>query len=173
MPSFREYQKDALDMKSEATPPPLFNTPLEAGLRALVILDAFAPEAFDLTTLSLLDYYLVHTGDAGGPDSVHPDLEAREGEYFVRRRLVEDGAALMVRSFLIHRIPHEKGISFRACDTAGALVDLMNTDYNIRLRRAAQWLADQAAEEGLDRFLGGLKSGIDRWTLEIIGEPQR
>lgn len=160
-------------MKSETMPPALFNTPLEAGLRALVILDAFAPEAFDLTTLSLLDYYLVHTGDAGGPDSVHPDLEAREGEYFVRRRLVEDGAAMMVRSFLIHRIPHEKGISFQACDTAGAMVDLMNTDYNRRLKRAAQWLADQAAEKGLDKFLAGLKSGIDRWTLEIIGEPQQ
>jgi hypothetical protein len=52
------------------------------------------------------------------------------------------------------------------------MVDLMNTDYNIRLRRAAQWLANQAAEEGLERFLGELKAGIDRWTLEIIGEPQ-
>ncbi|MER9880985.1 ABC-three component system middle component 2 [Mesorhizobium sp. M0118] len=160
-------------MRSDASPPALFNTPLEAGLRTLMILDAFAPEAFDLTTMSLLDYYLVHTGDAGGPGSVHPDLEAREGEYFVRRRLVEDGATLMVRSFLIERIPHEKGISFRACDTAGAMVDLMNTGYNIRLRRAARWLADQAAAEGIERFLGGLKAGIDRWTLEVIGEPLR
>jgi hypothetical protein len=159
-------------MKSETTPQRLFNTPLEAGLRTLVILDAFAPEAFDLTTLCLLDYYLVHAGDAGGPDSVHPNLEAREGEYFVRRRLVEDGAALMVQSFLIHRIPNANGISFQACDTAGAMVDLMNTDYNIRLKRAARWLSDQAAVKGLDSFLGTLKLGIDRWTLEIIGEPQ-
>lgn len=52
--------------------PQLFNTPLEAGVRALLILDAFAPQAFDVATMSLLDYYIVHTGDAGGPPASTP-----------------------------------------------------------------------------------------------------
>jgi hypothetical protein len=46
-------------MSAPKTPPVLFNSPLEAGIRTVVILDAFAPEAFDLATLSLLDYYVV------------------------------------------------------------------------------------------------------------------
>lgn len=153
--------------------PQLFNSPLEAGLRTVIILDAFAPEAFDLTTLSLLDYFLVHTGDAGGPDSVHPDLEARAGEYFIRRRLVEEGAALMARGFLIERLHDKDGISFRACDTAGAMVDLMNTPYNRRLKTAAQWLTEKASEKGLEHLLESMKTSIDRWTLEVIGEPQQ
>ncbi|CDZ62167.1 Putative threonine efflux protein [Neorhizobium galegae bv. orientalis] len=159
-------------MMPEQAHPVLFNSPLEAGLRAVMILDAFAPRAFDIATLSLLDYYLVHTDDAGGPESVHPALEARAGEYFVRRRLVEDGTTLMVRSFLIDRIHDEQGISYRACDMGGAMVSLMNTRYNTRLKVAARWLFDKATEDGLDKLLGGLKTGIDRWTLEVIGEPQ-
>lgn len=160
-------------MTSEATQPPLFNSPLEAGIRTVVILDAFAPCAFDIGTLSLLDYYLVHAGDAGAPDSVHPDLEAREGEYFVRRRLVEEGTALMVRGFLVDRIHDDRGISFRAHEMAGAMVSLMNTPYNRRLKDAAEWLAERAEEQGLDRFLMRLRTGIDRWTLEIIGDQQQ
>lgn len=160
-------------MITEGAPLQLFNSPLEAGLRVVIILDAFAPEAIDLANLSLLDYYLVHSGDAGGPDSVHPELEARAGEYFIRRRLIEEGATLMVRSFLIDRLHDEQGISFRACDNAGAMVDLMNTPYNKRLKAAARWLADSACENGLEAFLVNLKAGIDRWTLEIIGETQQ
>lgn len=162
-----------MEISPDAARPQLFNSPLEAGLRTVVILDAFAPEAFDIPTLSLLDYYLVHVSDAGGPRSVHPDLEAREGEYFVRRRLVEDGVALMERGFLVDRLHDERGISFRACDAAGALVSLMNSHYNSQLKLAAQWLADRAFEDGLEKFLMTLKNGIDRWTLEIIGGPER
>jgi hypothetical protein len=160
-------------MNTKGQSPHLFNSPLEAGLRAVIILDAFSPEAFDLKTLSLLDYFLVHTGDAGGPESIHPDLEAREGEYFIRRRLVEEGIALMVRGFLIDRLHEEDGISFRACDAAGAMVDLMNTPYNTRLKTAAQWIANKASENGLERLLESMKTSIDRWTLEVIGEPQQ
>ncbi|WP_105416416.1 ABC-three component system middle component 2 [Neorhizobium sp. T25_27] len=160
-------------MTSEDAPPALFNSSLEAGIRAVVILDAFAPSAFDIATLSLLDYYLVHAGDAGARDSVHPDLEAREGEYFVRRRLVEEGTALMVRGFLVDRIHDDRGISFRAHEIAGAMVSLMNTPYNKRLKEAAEWLAERAEEQGLEKFLVELRTGIDRWTLEIIGDQQQ
>lgn len=159
-------------MKSEDPRPPLFNSPLEAGLRAVVILDAFAPEAFDLSTLSLLDYYLVHAADAGAPDSIHPDLEARAGEYFIRRRLVEDGVALMVSSFMVERVHDERGMLFQAAEVAGAMVDLMNTKYNDRLKNAATWLSNQADEKGLEHFLETLKSRVDRSAREIIGEMQ-
>ncbi|PDS71155.1 threonine efflux protein [Rhizobium phaseoli] len=160
-------------MRTEGAHPALFNSALEAGIRAVVILDAFAPRAFDIGTLSLLDYYLVHTKDAGAAASVHPDLEAREGEYFVRRRLVEEGTALMVRGFLVDRLHDEAGISFRAHEMAGAMVSLMNTPYNKKLKDAAEWLADRAEEQGVEKFLTTLRTRIDRWTLEIIGEQQR
>jgi hypothetical protein len=98
--------------------PQLFNTPLEAGVRALLILDAFAPQAFDLATMSLLDYYIVHTGDAGGPPSLHPEINARAGEYFVRRHLVEEGLLLMARASLVEQVFTGSGIAFRAHETA-------------------------------------------------------
>ena len=47
----------------------LFNSPLETGVRALVVLDAAHPMAFDLTYLTWFDHLVVHTGDVAGPPS--------------------------------------------------------------------------------------------------------
>lgn len=149
--------------------PQLFNTPLEAGVRALLILDAFAPQAFDLATMSLLDYYIVHTGDAGGPPSLHPEINARAGEYFVRRHLVEEGLLLMARASLVEQVFTGSGIAFRAQETATAMIDLFGSAYNRRLAEAAQWLAHEAADQGVDSFIQNLKDGLERWSHEIVG----
>lgn len=149
--------------------PQLFNTPLEAGVRALLILDAFEPQAFDLATMSLLDYYIVHTGDAGGPPSLHPEINARAGEYFVRRHLVEEGLLLMARASLVEQVFTDRGIAFRAQETATAMIELFGSAYNRRLAEAAQWLAREAADQGVDQFIEYLKEGLERWSHEIVG----
>lgn len=149
--------------------PQLFNTPLEAGVRALLILDAFAPQAFDLATVALLDYYIVHTSDAGGPPSLHPEINARAGEYFVRRHLVEEGLLLMARASLVEQVFTGSGIAFRAHETATAMIDLFGSAYNRRLAEAAQWLSREAIDQGIDSFIQGLKNGLERWSHEIVG----
>lgn len=180
----------SLDSTFEPSQPPLFNTPLEAGLRAVVILDAFAPRAFDLAKLSVLDYYAVHTGDIDATvmpfdqrddakveiptmDSLHPPVAARKGEYFVRRRLIEEGVAMMERAFLLDRIADSEGLSFRARDTAAAMVDLMESEYNCHLRSASRWLAFLAEGVGDETFFSRLVEGVDRWSHEIDGELHR
>lgn len=152
---------------------PLFNTPLEAGVRAVLILDAFAPEEFDLATMSLLDYYIVHTGDVDGPPSLHPELNARAGEYFVRRHLVEGGLLLMARASLVEQVFTSRGIAFRAHETATAMTDLLGSTYNRRLAQAARWLSDEAAAQGIEPFLRRLKDGLERWSHEIVGRAPR
>lgn len=165
-----EHRKDAVDMTAS---PALFNTPLEAGLRTLIILDAFAPEAFDIGELSLLDYYVVHASDAGAKNSVHPDLEARAGEYFVRRKLIQDGLLLMVGSFLVDEVHCDRGILYRSREMTSALVDLMSSHYNSRLKESCGWLLKKSREEGLEVFFQGLRSGIARWSHEAVREhPQ-
>jgi hypothetical protein len=150
--------------------PQLFNTPLEAGVRAMLILDAFAPQAFDLAAMSLLDYYIVHTGDVGGPPSLHPAINARAGEYYVRRHLVEEGLLLMARASLVHQTFTDSGIAFQAHETATAMIDLFGSVYNLRLATAAEWLAGEAANQGVDRFLQVLKESLERWSHEIVGK---
>jgi hypothetical protein len=158
-----------VDLSLPLAQPHLFNTPLEAGVRAVLILDAFAPQAFDLATMSLMDYYIVHTGDAGGPQSLHPEINVRAGEYFVRRHLVEEGLLLMARASLVEQVFTDSGIAFRAHETATAMIDLFGSAYNRRLAEAAQWMAREASDRGVDPFIQSLKDGLGRWSHEIVG----
>ena len=52
--------------------PVTFNSPLETGVRAVAILVAAFPQSFDLQRLLAFEHLLVHTGDVGGPPSLHP-----------------------------------------------------------------------------------------------------
>src|SRR3979411_2027900 len=73
-----------------------FNSALETGVRALAVLAEASPRALDLQELVYFDYLIVHSGDAGGPTSLHPNTPLRNGELLVRRTIIEQGVLLMV-----------------------------------------------------------------------------
>ena len=73
-----------------------FNSPIETGVRALILLAESYPDQLDLQRLLEFDYILVHTTDVDGPPSIHPALPLRSGELLVRRHLIERGLMLMM-----------------------------------------------------------------------------
>ncbi len=146
---------------------PLFNSPLETGLRAIVVLDALHPRACDLTELTWFDHLVVHTGDLGGPASLHPDLPGRTGELFVRRRLVEESLRLMHRVHLVDMVTDENGIQFVAGDDAPSFIDLLQTPYSLALRDCARWLADRFGDRSPAEIEAIVSERIGRWTAEF------
>ena len=150
--------------------PALFNSALETGVRALVVLNAAFPRAFDLAQLTWFDHLVVHTADVGGPQSLHPDLPQRTGELLVRRRVVEEGVQLMRRLHMIDAIADEKGIAYQASDDASALVDTMQTPYALELKSRAEWLAQMLEEFTSEQLAEHIAEKIGRWAVEFQGE---
>src|ERR1700712_1779461 len=95
-----------------------FSSPLETGIRSLGVLVASYPQSFDLQRLVVFDHLIVHTGDLGGPASLHPRLPLRSAELIVRRGLVERGLMLMVSRGLLNRVVNEDGIAYCASELA-------------------------------------------------------
>lgn len=123
--------------------PALFNSPLETGIRSLVILVAAHPVAFDLERLVEMDYLSVHSGDVNGPESLHPALPMRAGELLVRRGLIEKGLLLMISRCLIQRIPTENGFNYVAGEAAAPFLASLTSIYFQQLRSRAQWVVKQ------------------------------
>lgn len=149
---------------------PLFNSPLETGVRSIVLLDATYPEACNLTRLTWLDHLVVHTHDIGGPASLHPDVPQRTGELLVRRRVVEEGLQLMRRLHMIDTVVDDEGIRYRAREEASAMIDCMRTDYARALRERATWLAEKLSEMSEDEVNQLIAEKIGRWAVEFQGE---
>lgn len=145
----------------------LFNSPLETGIRALIILDAAYPKSFDLTKLTWFDHLVVHTGDIDGPASLHPNLPQRSGEILVRRRLIEDSLTLMRRLHLVATITDERGIAYQATDEAYPLIKLMRAGYTTELKIRAKWLVENICPRGDEAIHNLITAKLGRWNIEF------
>jgi len=144
-----------------------FNSPIETGVRALILLAESYPDQLDLQRLLEFDYILVHTKDVDGPPSIHPALPLRSGELLVRRQLIERGLMLMMSRGLIARHATPNGFMYQAEDSAGPFLDALTAEYLDDLKDRAVWVVDRFSEMS-DRDIRVLLSRVyDQWSREF------
>ena len=144
-----------------------FNTPLETGTRALAVLDALFPNNADLQTLVTLDYLVVHSGDAGGPQSLHAALPLRSGELLVRRGLIERGLSLMESRGLIAREATSDGFYYRATESSTPFLESLQSGYSTVLKERAGWAAETFGAFSEGDLLRLVRNIFDEWTTEF------
>jgi hypothetical protein len=147
--------------------PATFNGPLEAGLRAVAVLGAAHPRGFDLQRLVAFDYLLVHTGDIGGPDSLHPPAPLQSAELLVRRKLVYQALLLMMTRELVEREFDAEGIRYRAGENAAPFLSSLESEYLKALKQRAAWLVDALGDRNDDQFRSVMRRFFDRWVEEF------
>jgi hypothetical protein len=144
-----------------------WNSWLEAGIRAVVLLESLRPETADLSEMVLFDHIVVHTSDLGGPPSLHADLPERKGELLVRRRLVEASLQLMRRCHLVEQDSVEDGLVWRASDDAASYVELLETTYSTRLKVCAAWLGQEVRVRTKAGFKAFVRQELGDWNEEF------
>ncbi len=149
-----------------------FNSPLEAGLRAVEILVAAYPKKFDLQQLVAFDHLIIHTGDVGGPKSLHPMLPLRTAELLVRRKLIEEGLLLMMGRDLIERFADKNGILYQASDQAESFVSLLSSPYLQGLKERAIWVIENFGNYNEIELKDTLQSFFDHWVEEFQNVQQ-
>jgi hypothetical protein len=157
-------------MTADAHTPQLFNSPLETGVRSVLLLDVAQARAFDLTHLTWLDHLVVHTADIGGPASLHPDIPQRDGELIVRRRNVEEGLRLMRMLHLVTTSYTSDGISYRVTEEGSQFAHLVRSDYGRQLKDRAAWLMDYVSQIDAAAFVRLIGEKIGRWSIEFQAE---
>ena len=148
---------------------PLFSTPLEIGLRVLFLLELL-PGGVDLQRLGFLDYLVIHSGDVGGPDSLHPPTPHRSGEILVKRDVLREALNLMISHDLARVELSAEGIRFSRSELTSSFLQYLDTSYASRLRERASWVAERFGRVD-DAVLRSIMSeGIGTWGGEFINE---
>lgn len=147
--------------------PATFNGPLEAGIRAVALLGAAFPQTYDLQRLVALDFLLVHTGDVGGPDSLHPPTPHRSAELLVRRGLVEDALLLMMTRDLVQRQAASDGFKYGAGENAVMFLDSLSGPYLRALKERASWLVATFGHYSDHEFRKVMRRFFDDWVEEF------
>jgi hypothetical protein len=144
-----------------------FNTPLETGTRALAVLDSLFPNNADLQTLVTLDYLVVHSGDAGGPRSLHAPMPLRSGELLVRRGIIERGLSLMESRGLIVREASSDGFYYRATETSTPFLASLQSEYATELKARAEWVAETFGAFSESELISLVRNIFNEWTTEF------
>lgn len=144
-----------------------FNSPLETGIRSLTILTAVFPRTLDLQYLIFFDYLTLHSGDVGGPESLHAPLPLRSGELTVKRALIERGLLLMMSRGLVERVVSQDGFQFIASETASAFLSMLNSQYTLKLKERAEWVAESFGESNLEELREREKSFFGQWSTQF------
>ena len=106
------------------------NSPVEVGVRVLMLLTEAFPTHLDLNRLVLLDHGLLHSADLGGPESLHPPLPIRAGELGVKRRTIEGGLEGLIWAALAQTDVGDDGIQYRAIEDAEGVLGLLASPYS-------------------------------------------
>jgi hypothetical protein len=116
------------------------NSPLEVGVRAIVLLAESHPEPLDLAQLVVLDHVQLHSGEFDGPPSLHPDLPARAGEIGMKRSVLEQALLVLIRAGLAGVENRSEGLMYTATDRGPVFVDVLEAPYVESLRERARWV---------------------------------
>jgi len=144
-----------------------FNGPLEAGVRAVAILGAAFPRAFDLQRLTALDYLLVRTRQLGGPEDLHPTTPIQAPATEVRRKVVHNALLLMMTRDLIVREVYPGGLRYKAGESASPFLNSIRTPYLCALKERAFWLVDYLAPYSDTEFDTLMRRFFDNWIVEF------
>ena len=145
----------------------LFNSPLEVGVRVLTLLVKAFPSRLDINHLVFLDHALLHSADLNGPESLHPPIPIRVGEFGVKRQHVRDGLSVMVRAGLVQIETSERGVEFCANDGAENFLKLLESDYARALQRQARWVVDEHNVSNYTYLREQMKKICSHWTKEL------
>ena len=148
-------------------PVAVFNNPVESALRSLVLLAEAYPGTLDLQKLVYFDYLLVHSKDAGGPESLHPPTPNRDGEVVVRRGLIEQGLNLLLMRGLAERRASSAGFAYTALDSAGSLISSLTSPYSQHLRQRAEWVAVTFGGWDVETLSTFFRENLGRWGSEF------
>ncbi|UDQ98422.1 ABC-three component system middle component 2 [Lentisphaerota bacterium WC36G] len=148
-----------------------FNSPLEFGLRTLIILVEVYPKSLSIQKLSALDYLLTHSNDIdGGPEGVHPKTPRRSEEFFIKRKMIQDGINLFQRKGLIEQQFESDGLTFVATELSGCFLDSLKADYTNSLKNIASWAIETFGNMDDTKITQILESKLSTWGTEFTME---
>jgi len=153
----------------------LYNSPLELGIRGLVLLNVLRKSSSnqkncDLNRLIIYDYILLHSEDVEGPKSVHPPTPYRSGELLIKSDILKKGLLLMKSKQLIEIVFDGSGISYAASDFASPFLEYFDSQYYFDLKQTAKWVINRFNRYSDDELNSFINNNINKWGSEFANE---
>jgi hypothetical protein len=150
----------------------LFNTPLETGLRTLIMLNANQSQKIDAEKLMYLDFLCLNTSDIGGPESLHAPIPNRGIQVYSRKDLIQKGLVILLSKELVDLSPTSDGFLYSINEAGKAFLNLFQTKYYHDLVARASWIFERFNGHSSSQIKAFIDSNIQRWGSEFVAKEK-
>lgn len=132
----------------------LYNSPIEVGLRCLIIISH--KRSVNLEQLIIFDYLCLNTHDFNGPKSLHAAIPHRNIQVYVRREIIKKGLKLLVTKQLATIKSLKSGINYRPTKLTPLFLEHLSSEYKSKYEEKLMWVLEefgQWSETKLKKFI--------------------
>lgn len=149
----------------------VFNTPIEVGLRALIILNEVSPISMDLNQLVIYDYLVTHSSDVdSSKEGLHPSIPHRSGEIIIKRKVMQEGINLMYSKELLDIEYTQKGVYYKANELSSYFIKHLDSSYAQGVIQYSRWVSEKFEHYSDADLYEYVNKNISRWGSEFTKE---
>ncbi|EIJ82108.1 hypothetical protein PB1_04200 [Bacillus methanolicus PB1] len=133
----------------------LYNTPFEASLRILLILETSRNQSFSADMLAAIDFISIYGKEFGISDeNLHGENNYKFSEFTLRRELIKKAIKQLVLDDLIKVHPTKNGFTYSINQKGLNYSEYLSSDYATAYRRAVslvrEFTSDKTEREVLE-----------------------
>ena len=149
----------------------VYNTPLEVGLRVIIILNELGYMPIDINRLIIYDYFVLHGSDFDKSiESLHPPIPHRSGEIIIKRKIIQDGINLMYSRELLDIQYTEEGIYYKANELTPAFLNYLDSTYAEEISKNSKLVINKFNSYSDDELNAYVNDNFSKWGSEFTKE---
>lgn len=148
----------------------VYNTPLEIGLRMLVILNELGAKGGDLDQIMYFDFLSLNTKDIGGPESIHAPVPKRGVQVYARKNLMQKGGNLLLSKELIDFRIDEHGFSYGINEVGKAFLTYFTSDYFREFSDRVNWVHQKFNNYSSEKLETFINENLSNWGGEFLDD---
>lgn len=147
----------------------MMNSPIEFGLRALVLLSQIEDEGMDIDRLLIYDYILTNSGEFNEElPSLHVETPYKYSKLMVKREILKEGVKLFSDQGLIEIKLTEHGIYYKKSDYTVAFLDNMSSKYKAKLLDISKWVIENVYNKNENKIEEEINRKILLYGIEFF-----
>lgn len=146
----------------------IYNTPLEVGLRTLIILDKIGETGADIEKIMYIDYLSLNTKDIGGEESIHAPIPNRSLQVYARKKLIQKGLTILASKELIKLNIDSSGFIYRINEVGKKFLEYFSSSYFIELTERVKWVIDKFGHNTSVELRVFINKKMKDWSSEFI-----
>jgi hypothetical protein len=147
------------------------NSPIEFGLRALVLLSQIEDEGIDIDRLLIYDYLLTNSGEFNEElPSLHVETPYKYSKLIVKREVLKEGVKIFSSHGLIDITLTERGIYYKKSSYTNAFLANMTSKYKQELVNISKWIIEEVHYKDDYKIEEKINSRILEYGIEFYRE---